>query len=94
MSQELGRWAWTELRVWREFCRTPEAWECTECFQKLNATSHQWTDQGQDSIEGKGATEGRKEGRKGSSHRPHRREIHEVRRDKRKEGRKKREGGR
>lgn len=53
------------------------------------------TDQGQrqDSTGGKGATEGRKEGRKGSSHHAHRRERHQVRRDKRKEGgRKKRRG--
>lgn len=61
---------------------------------KCNATP-MMTDQGrrQNGTEGKGATEGRKEGRKGSSHRAHRRERHQVRRDKRKEGGRKKEKG-
>lgn len=61
---------------------------------KCNATP-MMTDQGQrqDSTEGKGATEARKEGRKGSSRRAHRRERHQVRRDKRKEGGRKKEKG-
>lgn len=37
--QEMGRWAQMEIWVWRTFCCTPEAWECTGCFQKLNPTS-------------------------------------------------------
>lgn len=36
-SQELGRWAWMEIQVWRMSCCTPEAWECIGCFQRLNA---------------------------------------------------------
>lgn len=52
-SQGLGRWVWMEIRVWTTSCCTPEAWECTGCFRRLNGAPHEWTNQGQDRTEGR-----------------------------------------
>lgn len=81
-----------EIRVWRTSCCTPEASECTGCFRRLKWYAPQMDKQtGQ-----KGGPNRRKESRpEGSSHHAHRGERQQVRRERRKkEGRKKREGGR
>lgn len=55
-----------EILVWMMFYQTPEVWECTGCFQKLNTHA---TRNGQTIVmdetgqQGRGETEGEKEGR-------------------------------
>lgn len=82
-----------EILVWMMFYQTPEVWECTGCFQKLNThTPHgmdkpsSWTRQ--DNREGGDRRRKRRQG--GSSRCEDDRERQQVRRER--EGR--REGGR
>lgn len=94
VSQELGRWAWMEIRVLRTFYRTPEVWECTGCFQKLNTRHANGQTKVKDKTGQKGRGDRRKERRQeGSSRCAHRRERQQVRRERRKEGGRKKEKG-
>ena len=91
VSQELGRWVWMEIQVWRMSSCTPEAWECTGYFQMLN--TRQMNGQTKDKTGQKGGSDGRKERRpEGSSRHAHRRERQQVRKGRRKEGGKKEKG--
>lgn len=75
-------------------CCTPEAWECTGCFRRLNARHANGQTKVKDKTGQKGRSDVRKERRQeGSSRHAHRRERQQVRKERKKEGGRKKEKG-